>query len=125
MNPKFILKENMVIKIPGMTKEIKLFEKGKVFESNENGEYVIDSMGSQNILSIDGMREAVDQEGKVLFDEIKSEVVEQDLDIIVEEIPDDDDEQVKRWRIQLDVTTTRKKLKEIEKFVNDNVKKLL
>lgn len=125
MNPKFILKEDMVIKIPGMTKEIKLFDKGKIFESNENNEYVIEMMGGTQVLTEDKMREAVDQDGNLLFDIVHEEVVEQDLDIIVEEIPDDDDEQVKRWRIQLDVTTTRKKLKEIEKFVNENVRKLL
>jgi hypothetical protein len=125
MNPKFILKEDMVIKIPGMTKDIKLFDKGKIFESNENNEYVIEMMGGTQILTEDKMREAVDQDGNLLFDIVQEEPVEQDLDIIVEEIPDDDDEQVKRWRIQLDVTTTRKKLKEIEKFVNENVKKLL
>lgn len=126
MSPKFILKEDMVIKIPGMTKEIKLFDKGRIFEANENGEYTIDLMGGTQILTEDKMREATDQDGNLLFDVFQEElVVEQDLDIIVEEIPDDDDEQVKRWRIQLDVTTTRKKLKEIEKFVNENVKKLL
>lgn len=124
MNPKFILKEDMVIKIPGI-KDIKIFDKGKIFESNENGEYIIEMMGGTQVLTEYKMREAVDQNGNLLFDIVQEELVDQDLDIIVEEIPDDDDEQVKRWRIQLDVTTTRKKLKEIERFVNDNVKKLL
>ncbi len=59
--------------------------------------------------------------GVILFDPIEDR---QDIEIIIEQIPDDDDELVRRWRIQLDVTTTRKKLKEIEKIINEKVKPL-
>lgn len=73
------------------------------------------------ILDEEEMRLANDN-GELLFDEIQEK---EDLNLIIEEAPDGDDEQVKRWRIQLDVTTTRKKLKEIEKIFNEKVKEIL
>jgi hypothetical protein len=57
------------------------------------------------------------------FEILKEEV--EDFDIIIEEIPDDDDILVRNWRIQLDVKTTRKKLKEVEKIINEHVKPIL
>jgi hypothetical protein len=38
---------------------------------------------------------------------------------------DDDEEIIKNWRIQLDVKTSRRKLKEIEKIINQKVKEIL
>ena len=123
MNPKFLLKKDMVINpVLGSKLSIKLFDAGTIFEPNEEGKYTIESHGSKSILDVDGMRKSVGSDNEYLFEEVKEE---QKLDIIIEEIPDDDDEQIKRWRIQLDVTTTRKKLKEIEAIVNDTIKKLL
>jgi tagaturonate reductase len=48
-----------------------------------------------------------------------------DLEIIIEEVPDDDDILVRNWRIQLDVKTTRKKLKEVQRIIEDYVKPIL
>jgi hypothetical protein len=42
----------------------------------------------------------------------------------VEELLEDEDV-VKSWRIQLDVKTTRTKLREVEKIINDMVKPIL
>ena len=66
--------------------------------------------GGKMLLDEEEMRAANDN-GELLFDEVQEK---EELNIIIEEVPEDDDTQVKRWRIQLDVTTTRKKLKEIE-----------
>lgn len=128
MSPKFLLKEDMVIKIDvaGTKKEIRLFDKGKVFEANEKGEYILESMAGTSILTEDSMRTQTDPyTGEILFDVIEDKKPEQKLEFVIEEVPEDDDNQEKRWRIQLDVTTTRKKLKEIETFMNENIKKLL
>ncbi len=38
--------------------------------------------------------------------------------LIYQKLPNDEDE-IKKWRIQLDITTTSKKIKHIEKFIND------
>ena len=59
------------------------------------------------------------------FDILEEVIEDNDLEIIIEEIPEDDDILVRNWRIQLDVKTTRKKLKEIEKAVNEHIKPLL
>ncbi len=48
-----------------------------------------------------------------------------DIEIKVEEVSDNDEEIIKNWRIQLDVKTSRKKLKEIEKIINEKVKEIL
>ncbi len=131
MGPKFILKEDMIIKleIANSKKEIKLLDMGTTFEANENGEYIIETIAGKTILREDGMRVLKDiSNSKLLFDVIEEEKEaenQQEVEIVIEEIPDDDDEHSKRWRIQLDVTTTRKKLKEIERFINENIKKLL
>jgi hypothetical protein len=55
------------------------------------------------------------------------EVVEEkkDLNFIVEEVPDEEDLEVKRFRIQLDVTTNRKKLREIENFMRKTLEDML
>ena len=123
MLPKFKLVKDLTINIAGL-KEIKIADKGTVYEANEEGKYIIESLGSSSVMGLDDIRNAKDSDGNLLFEEIV-ENKEQEIEIIVEEIPEDDDEQVKRWRIQLDVNTTRKKLKEIEKFINENIKKLL
>jgi hypothetical protein len=60
--------------------------------------------------------------GDILFDIIEEK---KDIEIKVEEVSDDDEELIKNWRIQLDVKTSRKKLKEIEKIINEKVKEIL
>ena len=54
------------------------------------------------------------------------QIVEEKEDVVmtVEELIDDEDV-VKSWRIQLDVKTTRAKLREVEKIINDMVKPIL
>jgi hypothetical protein len=55
------------------------------------------------------------------------EVIEKkkDLNFIVEEVLDEEDSEVKRFRIQLDVTTNRKKLREIENFMRKTLEDML
>ena len=92
---------------------------GDIIEPNENNEYVIDynnGNSKQTIqLTIDGIKNAK-QDGLNIFKEID------DVEIIIEELPDDDDILVINWRIQLDVKTTRKKLKEFEKKFRESIK---
>lgn len=85
----------------------KYFDKGYIFSPNENNKYLIEPLDME--LDISQMR-SLTKNGNKVFEEI----LEKKLDIIIEEVPDDDDIQIKNWRIQLDVNTTRKKLKEIE-----------
>jgi len=48
-----------------------------------------------------------------------------ELNFTIDEIPDEEDLEVKRFRIQLDVTTNRKKLREIENFMRKTLKEML
>lgn len=94
---------------------------GDIIEPNENNEYVIDynnGDSKQTIqLTIDGVKNAK-QDGLNIFEEYE------DIELIIEEIPEDDDELITNWRIQLDVKTTRKKLKEFEKKFRESIKSI-
>lgn len=122
-NPKFILKKDWYLEtnVLGVKNKTLIFSRGQEFIADEDGKYHITYDGGEMVIDEEEMRLANDN-GELLFDEVSEK---EDLNIIIEEVPEDDDEQVKRWRIQLDVTTTRKKLKEIEKIVNEKVKEIL
>jgi len=95
----------------------KLYEKDHIFEP-DNGIYkIIDHTGEITELDESQMK-SFD-----IFEEIKEE--SDDFEIIIEEIPEDDDILVRNWRIQLDVKTTRKKLKEIQQIVEEQIKPIL
>lgn len=85
--------------------------------------YLIKWEGGEMTLDINGVKEA-SQNGVKLFQEVKEDIISE-LDLIVEEVPDDDENLITNWRIQLDVKTTRKKLKEIEKTIKENVYQIL
>lgn len=129
---KFRLKEDWYLEtdILGIKNKTLIFTKDQEFKPNSDDKYELTyggwsentpNVGGRMILSEDDMRLA-NNNGILLFDIIEDK---EDIEIIVEQIPDNDDELVRRWRIQLDVTTTRKKLKEIEKIVNEKVKEIL
>lgn len=122
-SPKFILKKDWYLEtnVLGVKNKTLIFSKGQEFNPDDNGKYDISYDGGKMLLDEEEMRAANDN-GELLFDEVQEK---EELNIIIEEVPEDDDTQVKRWRIQLDVTTTRKKLKEIEKIVNEKVKEIL
>jgi hypothetical protein len=123
--PKFLLKEDWHIEsklLNQVTKEL-VFEKGHIFES-ENGIYDIVWSGGKMSLTEKMMKEAQDEDKNSMFEEIPVEVKEE-VKMTVEEIPDSEEYAVKNWRIQLDVKTTRAKLREVEKIINEMVKPIL
>jgi len=122
---KFLLKEDWYIEtklLSQVTKEL-VFKKGHVFES-ENGIYDIVWSGGKMSLTEKMMKEAQDEDKNSMFEEIPVEVKEE-VKMTVEEIPDSEEYAVKNWRIQLDVKTTRAKLREVEKIINEMVKPIL
>lgn len=132
MFPKFKLKKDWFIQtdILGIKNKTLIFPEGHIFEPTQNGEYHIiqggwsestPNIGSRMILSQDDMRLGNDN-GDLLFEELE---VKKDIEVLIQEVPDDDDTLVKNWRIQLDVKTTRKKLKDIESIIKDRVLPLL
>lgn len=53
------------------------------------------------------------------------EVEEQEINMTIEEVTEDKDNEVRNWRIQLDVKTSLKNLKLIETFIKENIQELL
>jgi hypothetical protein len=122
---KFTLKEDWYIEtklLNQVTKEL-VFEKGHLFET-ETGVYDIVWSGGKMSLTEKMMREAEDENKNPMFEETIVEVKEE-VKMTVEEIPDSEEYAVKNWRIQLDVKTTRAKLREVEKIINEMVKPIL
>jgi hypothetical protein len=122
-NPKFILNQDWIYETEFLgSKSIKtLYKKGDIFESNEDGKYeIIIPTGEITLIDLEGIRN-IKINDNLIFDEES----EEEFEIIIEEVLEDDENIVKNWRIQLDVKTTRKKLKEIEKIINKMVKPIL
>jgi hypothetical protein len=123
--PKFLLKEDWYIEtklLSQVNKELVL-EKNHIFET-ETGLYDIVWSGGKMSLTEKMMRESQDENKNPMFEEIPVEVKEE-VKMTVEEIPDSEEYAVKNWRIQLDVKTTRAKLREVEKIINEMVKPIL
>ena len=80
------------------------------------------NIGGRMQLTEKMMRETQDGSNS-MFEEMPVEVKEEVI-MTVEELLEDEDV-VKSWRIQLDVKTTRTKLREVEKIINDMVKPIL
>jgi hypothetical protein len=122
-SPKFILNQDWIYETSFLgSKSIKtLYKKGEIFEANEDGKYqIIIPTGEITLINLEGIKN-IKINDNLIFDEES----EEEFEIIIEEVLEDDENIVKNWRIQLDVKTTRKKLKEIEKIINKMVKPIL
>ncbi len=118
---KFQLTEDWTYETTFLGKTVSkiLYAKDTIFEPNKEGKYEITQPNGEtelftleDIKSIDILKEVVEKK-------------ENDYEIIIEEISDDDDILVRNWRIQLDVKTTRKKLKEVQRIIEEYVKPIL
>lgn len=114
---KFRLKEDWYI--DDFFDKVKIYNEGEVFTPNENGKYIIHGLNdTKMVLSYDEMLKS-NNGNELLFELIE------ELELIVEEVKEDEVEEVKKWRIQLDVNTTQSKLKEIQKFIQENISDML
>ena len=107
---KFRLIKDFILNT-GFGEEI-ILEKGDITEPNENGYYVFPKI-SRTFTKEDLLSKPD------LFEELP------DLKLDIRELTEDEDDKIGNWRIQLDVKTSRKKLKEIEKFIRENVNEML
>ena len=117
---KFRLKKDWYI--DNFFDKVKIYDEGQIFTSNEDGNYSV--MGIDKVshfMKFDSMLNAKSPEGELLFDVIN----EEELDLVIEEISKDVDDEIKKWRIQLDVNTSLNKLKQIQKFLQENIPDLL
>lgn len=114
---KFRLKEDWVYESSFLGKKTtkKMYEKDHIFEPEDGVYKIIAHTGEIFELNEDEMKK---------FDILEEVIEDNDLEIIIEEIPEDDDILVRNWRIQLDVKTTRKKLKEVEKKFRESLNNL-
>lgn len=106
--------------------KVKIYEAGHVFSPSEDGDlkgrYIIENTvnNGRMVMDFDQMLNA-NSGGKALFESID----ENEIELFVEEIAEDKDLEVKKWRIQLDVTTSLRGLKKIEAFIKENIKEML
>lgn len=116
---KFKLKEDWIHESEFLGKKItkKLYDKGHIFEPVDDKYEIIHHTGEIFKLDEEQMK-SFD-----ILEEVKE--ISDDFEIIIEEIPEDDDILIRNWRIQLDVKTTRKKLKEVQKIIEEYVKPIL
>jgi len=117
---KFRLKKDWYI--DNFFDKVKIYDEGQIFTPNEDGNYSV--MGIDKVshfMKFDHMLNAKSPEGELLFYVIN----EEELDLVIEEIQKDVDDEVKKWRIQLDVNTSLNKLKQIQKFLQENIPDLL
>jgi hypothetical protein len=122
-NPKFILNQDWTYETEffGSKTTKTLYKKGEIFEPDNDGKYQITNpVGEISLMSLESIKN-IKINDTLIFDEES----EEEFEIIIEEVPENDEDVVKNWRIQLDVKTTRKKLKEIEKIINQMVKPIL
>lgn len=102
--------------------KIKIYDAGHLFEPNESGEYEIKgSNGSFTILAQPQMEDARDKDGNPMFERIEEHPIET---FEIDETPDED-MVVKKWRIQLDVKTTKNNLEKIQKMIQENIQGML
>jgi hypothetical protein len=132
MLPDFKLKKDWYIttNILGVKNRTLTLPEGHIITPTKNGEYHImcggwsedtPHIGCRIISDEEGMSNAVDEDGEFLFEKIETS----DLELIIQEVPEDDDNLEKNWRIQLDVKTTRKKLKEVQRIFEQQIKPIL
>lgn len=107
---KFRLIKDLVIN--NGFEEILVMPNGSVIEPNMYGEYVFEKLG-RNYTEVDILSKP-DIFEKIVEIELYTEVIDQDEEDII-----------RNWRIQLDIKTSRRKLKDIESFIRDNVSTML
>ena len=116
---KFRLKKDWYI--DNFFDKVKVYDEGHIFTQNEDGNYTIIGVDKvSHFMKFDDMLNAKSND-ELLFEPIN----EDELDLVIEEIQKDVDDEVKKWRIQLDVNTSLNKLKEIQKFLQENIPDLL
>jgi hypothetical protein len=116
---KFRLKKDWYI--DNFFDKVKIYDEGQIFTPNEDGNYTIIGVDKvSHFMKFDDMLNAKSGD-ELLFEPIN----EEELDLMIEEISKDVDDEIKKWRIQLDVNTSLNKLKEIQKFLQENIPDLL
>jgi hypothetical protein len=122
---KFRLKEDWYVY--DFFDKVKIYDAGHVFCPSEDGRYIMKGLNNTEMyLRFDDMLKVkgIGNDGKP-GDPIFEVINDQEIELIVEEVPEDKDNEIKNWRIQLDVKTSLKNLKKIEVFIKENIQEML
>lgn len=95
--------------------EIKLYDKGTIFTPNEQGNYEFKSQDGK--IKTQSKEDLLEKNN--LFESLP------EIELEVKELEIEEDDIVKNYRIQLDIKTSFRKLKEIEKFLKEHVNEML
>jgi indole-3-glycerol phosphate synthase len=106
---KFIAKEDIVIFSTTVIEKGEKIEVDKIYNLNYNG--VDFPLSIESILSDKRFEEIIENKQELNFD--------------VQEVTEDEELEIKKFRIQLDVTTNRRKLREIENFMRKTLENML
>jgi len=92
----------------------KIYDKGHIFEPNESGEYeYINEHGVKvYIKEEDFLNLARNNKSFEILDDNKHK-------ISINEIDEQEENKISNWRLELDIKTTKKNLKEIEKSIKE------
>ena len=106
--------------------KVKIYDAGHIFspcnEADMEGKYIIENPINKGRMVMDFDQMLNEKSGdKNLFEPID----EQEIKLVVEEVPEDKDLEIKSWRIQLDVKTSLRNLKKIEAFIKENISQYL
>lgn len=106
--------------------KVKIYDAGHVFAPHVGGDldgkYVIENRlnSGRMVMDFEQMLDAKSGDKK-LFEPVD----EQEIELVVEEVKEDKDLEIKSWRIQLDVKTSLRNLKKIEAFIKENINQYL
>lgn len=102
--------------------KVKIYDAGHIFRPDEDGKYTIENPinGGRTTLSFDQMLKSAEG-GEEMFEPVD----EKNLDLLIEEISESEEDEIKSWRIQLDVKTSKKNLKKIEKLIRENIQEFI
>ena len=106
---KFLIKEDVIFVNTTVLTKDEIIEVDDVYHIDKNG--IKFPLTIENILTDKRFQEIIEHKQELNFD--------------VQEITEDEELEVKKFRIQLDVTTNRKKLREIENFMRKTLEEML
>ena len=92
-----------------------ILEKNSIIKVSEETECIIEKEGMSITLTLD----------QIVSDKRFEEVIENDLKFDIKVITEEEEEEIKNYRIQLDVNTTRKKLRDIENYLRITLENML
>lgn len=92
-----------------------ILEKDSIIKVSDDTEVFLEKEGISISLTLD----------QIISDKRFEEVNENDMKFDIKIITEEEEEEVKNYRIQLDVNTTRKKLREVEDYLRRTLEKML